>query len=153
MVEQCLVLYGGIDVLQNNVGIVVVEGSEEISAEAWSRLISVNVKSMFLTARESSYRDNRQDNMRWPFLIVIDGIGCDDRFFRASVNLPNIQVPIKSWEIAAGYAHPDPVTLFENVAGRPEVYRNRSDFSWFQWNRVQFGHPIAGAQNSISDEH
>jgi len=51
LVEQCVEVYGRIDVLHNNVGILAVGGPEEISEEVWDRLIAVNLKSMFLTCK------------------------------------------------------------------------------------------------------
>ena len=51
MVAACLAAYGRIDVLFNNVGIQIVGGPLEISEQDWDRLMSVNVKSMYLTCR------------------------------------------------------------------------------------------------------
>ena len=51
MIERCIQIYGRIDILQNNVGIVEVGGPVEISEENWNRVIDVNLKSMFLTCK------------------------------------------------------------------------------------------------------
>ncbi len=51
MVERCIEIYGRIDILHNNVGILELGGPVEISEENWDRLIDVNVKSMFLTCK------------------------------------------------------------------------------------------------------
>jgi NAD(P)-dependent dehydrogenase (short-subunit alcohol dehydrogenase family) len=51
MVAACLAAYGRIDVLFNNVGIQVVGGPLQINEADWDRLMSVNVKSMYLTCR------------------------------------------------------------------------------------------------------
>lgn len=51
MVAACLDTYGRIDVLFNNVGIQRLGGPEDISVEDWDRLMTTNVKSMFLTCR------------------------------------------------------------------------------------------------------
>jgi NAD(P)-dependent dehydrogenase (short-subunit alcohol dehydrogenase family) len=51
MVAACVNVFGGVDVLRNNVGTVVVGGPVEISQENWSRLLEVNVKSKFLTCK------------------------------------------------------------------------------------------------------
>lgn len=51
MVEACLERFGRIDILQNNVGIVEVGGPVELSEESWDRIMSVNVKSVFLTCK------------------------------------------------------------------------------------------------------
>jgi NAD(P)-dependent dehydrogenase (short-subunit alcohol dehydrogenase family) len=52
MVARCLEVYGRIDVLDNNVGIVEVGGPVEASEESWDRVIDVNLKSMFLTCKQ-----------------------------------------------------------------------------------------------------
>ena len=51
MVARCLEVYGRIDVLDNNVGILEVGGPVEASEESWDRVIDVNLKSMFLTCK------------------------------------------------------------------------------------------------------
>ena len=51
MVARCLAVYGRIDVLDNNVGIVEVGGPVEASEESWDRVLDVNLKSMFLTCK------------------------------------------------------------------------------------------------------
>lgn len=51
LVAACVETYGRIDVLHNNVGIVEPGGPEEIKEENWDRLMNVNVKSMYLTAK------------------------------------------------------------------------------------------------------
>ena len=50
-VEKCIEIYGRIDILHNNVGIIEVGGPVEISEESWGRLFDVNIKSMFLTCK------------------------------------------------------------------------------------------------------
>ena len=51
MVERCVDLYGRIDILHNNVGILEVGGPVEASEESWDRVIAVNLKSQFLTCK------------------------------------------------------------------------------------------------------
>jgi NAD(P)-dependent dehydrogenase (short-subunit alcohol dehydrogenase family) len=51
MVARCLDVYGRIDVLDNNVGILEVGGPVEASEASWDRVIDVNLKSMFLTCK------------------------------------------------------------------------------------------------------
>ena len=51
MVDRCLEVYGRIDVLHNNVGILQVGGPEEISEQQWDHLFAVNVKGMFLSCK------------------------------------------------------------------------------------------------------
>jgi len=51
MVDRCIETYGRIDILHNNVGIVVVGGPVEITEETWERVMSINLKSMFLTCK------------------------------------------------------------------------------------------------------
>jgi NAD(P)-dependent dehydrogenase (short-subunit alcohol dehydrogenase family) len=51
MVDGCLQAFGRIDVLVNNVGIVVPGGAVEQDEEVWDRVVTVNLKSMFLTCK------------------------------------------------------------------------------------------------------
>ncbi len=51
MVEACLGRYGRIDILENNVGILELGGPVELSEESWDRIVTVNIKSMFLTCK------------------------------------------------------------------------------------------------------
>jgi NAD(P)-dependent dehydrogenase (short-subunit alcohol dehydrogenase family) len=51
LVEHCLQTYGRIDVLHNNVGIVQVGGPVETSEEDWERVMSVNLKSVYLMCK------------------------------------------------------------------------------------------------------
>lgn len=51
MVARCLEVFGRIDVLDNNVGILEVGGPVEASEESWDRVLDVNLKSMFLTCK------------------------------------------------------------------------------------------------------
>ena len=51
MVERCLNIFGRIDILHNNVGIVEVGGPVEASEESWDRVCAVNLKSMLLTCK------------------------------------------------------------------------------------------------------
>ena len=51
MVERCIEVYGRIDILHNNVGIVEVGGPVDASEESWDRVVAVNLKSQFLTCK------------------------------------------------------------------------------------------------------
>ena len=51
MAAACLAAYGRVDVLFNNVGVQAVGGPLELSEADWDRLMTVNVKSMYLTCR------------------------------------------------------------------------------------------------------
>lgn len=51
MVERCIELYGRIDILHNNVGIIEVGGAVDTAEESWDRIVSVNLKSQFLTCK------------------------------------------------------------------------------------------------------
>src|SRR5882757_5997787 len=51
MVAACIAKYGRVDVLFNNVGMQVVGGPLEVKEEDWDTLMTVNVKSMYLTCR------------------------------------------------------------------------------------------------------
>jgi NAD(P)-dependent dehydrogenase (short-subunit alcohol dehydrogenase family) len=50
-VERATVAYGRIDILHNNVGITSQGGRVETNEETWDRVMTVNVKSMFLTCK------------------------------------------------------------------------------------------------------
>lgn len=51
MAAACAKHYGRIDVLFNNVGVQAIGGPLELSEADWDRLMTVNVKSMYLTCR------------------------------------------------------------------------------------------------------
>jgi NAD(P)-dependent dehydrogenase (short-subunit alcohol dehydrogenase family) len=51
MVDRCIEIYGRIDILHNNVGNVVPGGPVDTSEETWDRIMAINLKSMFLTAK------------------------------------------------------------------------------------------------------
>ena len=51
MAHQCIEAFGRIDILHNNVGIAELGGPEEASEESWDRVMAVNTKSVFLTAK------------------------------------------------------------------------------------------------------
>lgn len=51
MVEACIASFGRLDVLHNNVGITNSGGPVDYSEEQWDRMMNVNAKSMFLTAK------------------------------------------------------------------------------------------------------
>lgn len=52
IVEECVRLYGTIDVLHNNVGIELPGGLADTTEQDWDRTLAVNLKSMFLLAKE-----------------------------------------------------------------------------------------------------
>jgi len=51
LVQQCLDVFGRIDILHNNVGIVDPWGVLESTEEDWDRVIGVNLRGMFLTCK------------------------------------------------------------------------------------------------------
>ena len=51
MAARALELWGGIDILHNNVGIVEAGGPVETGEDSWDRVMAVNLKSMYLTCR------------------------------------------------------------------------------------------------------
>jgi NAD(P)-dependent dehydrogenase (short-subunit alcohol dehydrogenase family) len=51
MVDACIARFGKIDVLHNNVGITNSGGPVEYAEEQWDRMMSINAKSVFLTAK------------------------------------------------------------------------------------------------------
>ena len=52
-VAECVRVYGRIDILVNNVGIVEVGGPVDLTEESWDHVISVNLKSVFLTCKHT----------------------------------------------------------------------------------------------------
>lgn len=53
LTARALDLWGRIDILHNNVGIVEVGGPVEASEESWDRVMAVNLRSMFLTCKHA----------------------------------------------------------------------------------------------------
>jgi NAD(P)-dependent dehydrogenase (short-subunit alcohol dehydrogenase family) len=53
MVEACASAYGRIDVLDNNVGIAELGGVVEVSEADWDRVFAANLKSAFLTMKQT----------------------------------------------------------------------------------------------------
>lgn len=51
VVEECIHTYGRIDILHNNVGIEIAGGIDEITEDAWDKVLDVNLKSMFLMCK------------------------------------------------------------------------------------------------------
>ena len=51
LVARAVDLWGGVDVLHNNVGIVEIGGPVETGEAGWDRVMAVNVKSMYLTCK------------------------------------------------------------------------------------------------------
>jgi NAD(P)-dependent dehydrogenase (short-subunit alcohol dehydrogenase family) len=51
MIDATARAFGGLDVLVNNAGIVIIKPLEETSIEEWDRTLGVNLRSMFLTCR------------------------------------------------------------------------------------------------------
>lgn len=60
MIDQCIKTYGRIDILHNNVGIVVLGGPVETTEETWDRVMTINLKSMFLTCKYALPHMERQ---------------------------------------------------------------------------------------------
>ena len=50
-VKSCMEAWGRIDALDNNVGILTIGGPVETSEEDWDKVVSVNLKSMYLTCK------------------------------------------------------------------------------------------------------
>ena len=60
MVEHCIARFGRIDVLHNNVGITNSGGPVDYAEDQWERMMDVNAKSMFLTAKHALPHMERQ---------------------------------------------------------------------------------------------
>jgi len=52
-VEGCLEAFRGLDLLDNNVGILEVGGPVELSEESWDRQMAVNLRSMYLACKHA----------------------------------------------------------------------------------------------------
>jgi len=50
-VQEALALWGKIDILFNNAGVVLVKPLEEMTSDEWDRVMSINVKSAFLAIK------------------------------------------------------------------------------------------------------
>jgi NAD(P)-dependent dehydrogenase (short-subunit alcohol dehydrogenase family) len=48
---RCLEIFGRVDVLHNNVGVLAVGGPEELSEETWDRQMAINVKGIFIACK------------------------------------------------------------------------------------------------------
>ena len=53
MIEECIRVYGRVDILHNNVGIEIPGGIEDITEDDWDRTLAVNLKSVFLTCKHA----------------------------------------------------------------------------------------------------
>lgn len=51
MIERCMQVFGAVDVLHNNVGVMVPGGPQELSSEDWDRSFAVNLRTMFLSSK------------------------------------------------------------------------------------------------------
>ncbi len=51
LVDRCIDLFGRIDILHNNVGILDSGGPVEASEEMWDKVVRINLNSMFLTCK------------------------------------------------------------------------------------------------------
>ena len=71
MVEKCIQIFGRIDILHNNVGIGGYGGPVETSEEDWDRIMTVNLKSMFLTCK---YVLPHMEKQRYGSIINISSI-------------------------------------------------------------------------------
>lgn len=60
MVDACVAQFGRLDVLHNNVGITNSGGPVEYGEDQWDRMMNVNAKSMFLTAKHALPHMERQ---------------------------------------------------------------------------------------------
>jgi NAD(P)-dependent dehydrogenase (short-subunit alcohol dehydrogenase family) len=51
IIEECIKIFGRVDILHNNIGIEIPGGIDEMSEESWDKVLNVNLKSMFLLCK------------------------------------------------------------------------------------------------------
>lgn len=51
MVEECEAKMGGIDILVNNAGINIPQAAEDVTVEAWDKIMDINLKAQFFCAQ------------------------------------------------------------------------------------------------------
>ena len=61
LVEACVARFGSVDVLQNNVGVVVLGGVDELTEAAWDTNHALNARSFFLTIKHALPHMLRQE--------------------------------------------------------------------------------------------
>jgi NAD(P)-dependent dehydrogenase (short-subunit alcohol dehydrogenase family) len=74
MVDACIGKFGRLDVLHNNVGITDSGGPVEYSEEQWERMIRINAKSVFLTAKYSLPHMERQGSGSIVNIASVNGV-------------------------------------------------------------------------------
>jgi NAD(P)-dependent dehydrogenase (short-subunit alcohol dehydrogenase family) len=62
VVEECIKIYGRVDILHNNIGIEIPGGIDEMSEESWDRVLNVNLKSMFLLCKYALVYMDKQES-------------------------------------------------------------------------------------------
>ncbi|MGD9712390.1 MAG: SDR family NAD(P)-dependent oxidoreductase [Thermomicrobiales bacterium] len=74
MVEACIGTYGALHVLHNNVGITNSGGPVDYPEEQWDRMMSINAKSAFLTAKHALPHMERQRSGSIVNIASINGV-------------------------------------------------------------------------------
>jgi NAD(P)-dependent dehydrogenase (short-subunit alcohol dehydrogenase family) len=74
MINACIGKFGRLDVLHNNVGITDSGGPVEYSEEQWDRMMRINAKSVFLTAKYSLPHMERQGSGSIVNIASVNGV-------------------------------------------------------------------------------
>ena len=74
MVDACITKFGKLDVLHNNVGITESGGPVDYSEEQWDRMMCINAKSVFLTAKYALPHMERQGSGSIVNIASINGV-------------------------------------------------------------------------------
>ena len=121
--------YGSVDILHNNVGITAAGGPLESSEESWDRVMTVNVKSMFLAAKcalPAMLRQNRGAIINISSLASIRWTGYNYTSYYASKAAVNNFTRALAIEYAARGIRAN--TILPGIMNTPHVYQNITGF-------------------------
>jgi len=81
--------------------------------------------------------------------IVVHGLVCLDHSPAGQELFAGIEVPVVTWEVAAGNLKPDAVSFAEQVGGSPEIDTDLIDLSRGQWFGSFTGIAVAKPEDAI----
>src|SRR5450755_1799793 len=93
--------------------------------------------------------NQRQNQSRGVFGIVINGVGGRPVVVGGRLDLPCVQVTVKPGEIAAGNLQTQNVPFQENVAGGPEIDGQLVDLAGIQQGGLFLRLAVAGADDAL----